>query len=248
MKMYGLIGFPLAHSFSKKYFTEKFEKEGITDTVFYNFPLTSIIEFPQLLKTNSTLKGLNVTIPYKEQVLKYVTILSEEVIQIGAANCIKIRDNELKTYNTDVIGFEKSFVKKLSAENSKALILGSGGSSKAVQYVLKKLGIDFLIVSRIMDNKEGLIEYKHISKEILNDFTVIINCTPLGMLPDESSFPDIPYSLLTSKHYLFDLVYNPGKTQFLKKGEVQGATIENGYEMLILQAEESWKIWNEDQF
>ena len=248
MKMYGLIGFPLAHSFSKKYFTEKFEKEGITDTVFYNFPLTSIIEFPQLLKTNSTLKGLNVTIPYKEQVLKYVTILSEEVIQIGAANCIKIRDNELKAYNTDVIGFEKSFVKKLSAENSKALILGSGGSSKAVQYVLKKLGIDFLIVSRIMDNKEGLIEYKHISKEILNDFTVIINCTPLGMLPDESSFPDIPYSLLTSKHYLFDLVYNPAKTQFLKKGEVQGATIENGYEMLILQAEESWKIWNEDQF
>ena len=143
MKMYGLIGFPLTHSFSKQYYTDKFEKEGITDTIFQNFPLISIDEFPQLLKANPALKGLSVTIPYKEQVLKYVNHLSEEVTEVGAANCIKTRGNELKAYNTDIIGFEKSFVKKLSPENSKALILGSGGSSKAVQYVLKKLGIDF---------------------------------------------------------------------------------------------------------
>ena len=248
MKMYGLIGFPLTHSFSKQYFTERFEKEGIADVAFQNFPLTSIEDFSQLLKTNPELKGLNVTIPYKEQVLKYVSHLSTEVKETGAANCIKIRRGELVAYNTDIIGFRDSFVKKLRSDNKKALVLGSGGSSKAVQYVLDKLGIEFLVVSRLTDNKAGLTQYKQVSKEILNEFTVIINCTPLGMSPDESSFPDIPYSLLTSKHYLFDLVYNPAKTKFLKKGEEQGATIENGYEMLILQAEESWRIWNDERF
>ncbi len=248
MKTYGLIGFPLTHSFSKQYFTEKFEKEGIADAIFNNFPLTSIEEFSELLKKNPSLIGLNVTIPYKEQVLKHVNHLSDEVKETGAANCIKIRQGELVAYNTDITGFRDSFVKKLKPGDKKALILGSGGASKAVQYVLNKLGIEFLVVSRLIDNKADLIQYKHISEEILNDFTVIINCTPMGMFPDESSFPDIPYSFLTSKHYLFDLVYNPAKTQFLKKGEEQGAIIENGYEMLILQAEESWKIWNDEGF
>ncbi len=246
MKTYGLIGFPLTHSFSKKYFTEKFEKESIADVVFHNFPLAAISEFPQLLKSNRTLQGLNVTIPYKEKVLKYINQLSEEVKETGAANCIKIGKEGLFAYNTDIVGFRDSFLKKLKPGNKKALILGSGGSSKAVQYVMDKQGIDFLVVSRAMGNKPGFIHYNQLSKEMLNDFTVIINCTPLGMSPDESSFPDIPYSGLTPNHYLFDLVYNPAKTQFLKKGEENGAVIENGYEMLTLQAEASWKIWNEE--
>lgn len=246
MKKYGLIGFPLTHSFSKKYFAEKFEKEGIADVAFHNFPLTSIDEFPQLLRSNPTLRGLNVTIPYKEQVLQYLDHLSEEVKETRAVNCIKIGKDGLVAYNTDIIGFRDSFVKKLKPGIKNALVLGSGGSSKAVQYVLDKLGIDFLVVSRTIGNKPGFIGYNQLSKEMLNDFTVIINCTPLGMYPDESTFPDIPYSYLSPKHYLFDLVYNPAKTQFLKKGEEQGALTENGYEMLKLQAEASWKIWNEE--
>ncbi len=246
MKKYGLIGFPLTHSFSKKYFAEKFEKEGIADVAFHNFPLTSIDEFPQLLRSNPTLLGLNVTIPYKEQVLQYLDHLSEEVKETRAANCIKIGKNGLVACNTDIIGFRDSFVKKLKPGIKNALVLGSGGSSKAVQYVLDKLGIDFLVVSRTIGNKPGFIGYNQLSKEMLNDFTVIINCTPLGMYPDESTFPDIPYSYLSPKHYLFDLIYNPAKTQFLKKGEEQGALTENGYEMLKLQAEASWKIWNEE--
>jgi shikimate dehydrogenase len=246
MKKYGLIGFPLTHSFSKKYFAEKFEKEGIADVSFHNFPLTSIDEFPQVLRSNPTLQGLNVTIPYKEQVLQYLDHLSEEVKETRAANCIKIGKDGLVAYNTDIIGFRDSFVKKLKPGIKNALVLGSGGSSKAVQYVLDKLGIDFLVVSRTIGNKPGFIGYNQLSKEMLNDFTVIINCTPLGMYPDESTFPDIPYSYLSPNHYLFDLVYNPAKTQFLKKGEEQGALTENGYEMLKLQAEASWKIWNEE--
>jgi shikimate dehydrogenase len=245
MKTYGLIGFPLAHSFSQKYFTEKFEREGIADVIFNNFPLVAIDELPQLLRSNPTLQGLNVTIPYKEQVLKYVDHFSEEVKETGAANCIKIKKDGIVAYNTDIIGFRDSFMKKLKPGNTKALVLGSGGSSKAVRYALDKKGIDFLVVSGMKENRDGFIKYEQVSKEILNDFTIIINCTPLGMAPNESSFPDIPYSLLSPKHYLFDLVYNPAKTQFLKKGEEQGAETENGYEMLLLQAEASWKIWNE---
>jgi shikimate dehydrogenase len=245
MKMYGLIGFPLTHSFSQKYFTEKFEREGIPDTSYGNFPLKSIPEFPELLKTYPAIRGLNVTIPYKEQVLQYVNHSSEEVKETGASNCIKIYNGELYAYNTDIIGFRESFLKKIKPHHKKALILGSGGSSKAVQYVLNKLGIDFLIVSRTNNGKERSIQYGQLSREILNEFTGIINCTPLGMSPNEESCPGIPYSFLTPEHYLFDLVYNPAKTQFLKKGEKQGATTENGYEMLVLQAEASWKIWNE---
>lgn len=246
MKVYGIIGFPLTHSFSKQYFTEKIERESITDTFFYSFPLTSIEEFPTLLRANPLLKGLSVTIPYKEQVLKFVDHISTEVAQIGASNCIKISKNGLTAYNTDIIGFEESFIKKLKPENSKALVLGTGGASKAVQYVLHQLGIDFLVVSRSENNLEGFIQYSQVKKEIMQAYKIIINCTPLGMSPNEDTCPEIPYSLLTAEHYLFDLVYKPVKTLFLKKGEDMGAVINNGFEMLIIQAEANWKIWNED--
>ena len=246
MTTYGTIGFPLTHSFSKQYFTEKIEREGIADTVYYSFPLTTIKEFPAFLNNNPSLKGLSVTIPYKEQVLKYITHLSGEVKQIGAANCIKINGNELTAYNTDIIGFEKSFVKKLQPNHKKALVLGTGGASKAVQYVLKKLGIEFFVVSRNESNAGHFIQYKQISEAIIQEHNIIINTTPLGMSPADHTCPDIPYTLLTSNNYLFDLVYKPAKTLFLQKGEKQGAIIINGFEMLIIQAEENWRIWNED--
>ena len=245
MNTYGIIGFPLTHSFSKQYFTKKFEKEGITDVSFDEFPISSINDFPGLLKTNHLLKGLSVTIPYKEQVLKYVTHLSAEVAKIGATNCIKVRHDQLTAYNTDIIGFEGSFVKNLRPGNKKALVLGSGGSSKAIQYVLKKLGIDLLVVSRIKTSDGSNIQYDQITKEMMQEYSIIINCTPLGMSPGEDSFPPIPYSLLSSGHYLFDLVYEPRQTAFLEKGEKQGAVVKNGFEMLIIQAEANWKIWNE---
>ena len=246
MKIYGTIGFPLTHSFSKQYFTEKIEREGIADASYHSFPLSSIDVLPVLLKDNPSLKGLSVTIPYKEQVLKYVTQLSKEVAQIGAANCIKIKGKELTAYNTDIIGFEESFVKKLKSGHTKALVLGTGGASKAIQFVLKKLGIGFLIVSRNEINNKNFIQYKEVTSDIIEEYKIIINCTPLGMSPDEDTCPDIPYALLTANHYLYDLVYKPAKTLFLQKGEVQGAVICNGYEMLIIQAEANWKIWNED--
>jgi len=246
MTTYGIIGYPLTHSFSRQYFTEKIEREGIADAVYHSFPLKNIEAFPALLKDNPSLKGLSVTIPYKEQVLEFVNYLSAEVKEIGAANCIKIRNGELSAYNTDIVGFERSFSKRLEPDQKKALVSGTGGSSKAVQYVLKKLGIEFLIVSRNENEAENFIQYKEITSDIIQEYKIIVNTTPLGMSPDEDSCPDIPYSLLTPDHYLFDLVYNPVKTLFLQKGEEQGATIENGYEMLIIQAEENWRIWNED--
>lgn len=245
MPLYGIIGYPLTHSFSKQYFTEKIAREEIPDSVYESYPLPSITEFPQLLKQQPSLKGLSVTIPYKEQVLKYVTALSNEVKEIGAANCIRIRENELTAFNTDIIGFERSFVKKLKHGQKKALVLGTGGASKAVQYVLKKIGIDFLIISRKESDLPGYITYDQVNENILEEYTIIINATPLGMSPREERYPEIPYSFLTADHYLYDLVYNPEKTLFLQKGEQQGATIKNGFEMLIIQAEENWRIWNE---
>lgn len=245
MKTYGIIGYPLTHSFSQKYFTEKIEREGVADAVFYTFPFTNINELPALLGNHPTLKGLAVTIPYKEKVLQYVTNLSEEVTQIGAANCIRINGNELTAFNTDIIGFEKSFIKKLQPQHKKALVLGTGGASKAVQYVLKKLGIEFLIVSRNEKAAENTIQYNRLTEAVIKEYNLIINTTPLGMSPDEITCPDIPYQLLTAHHYLYDLVYAPAKTLFLQKGEQQGAVIENGFEMLIIQAEENWRIWNE---
>ncbi|MBL7702689.1 MAG: shikimate dehydrogenase [Ferruginibacter sp.] len=246
MKTYGTIGFPLTYSFSRQYFTEKIEKEGIPDSVYYSFPLQSVDELPELLKNNPSIRGLAVTIPYKEKVLKFATHLSEEVKQVGAANCIKVRGNELTAYNTDIIGFEKSFVKNLQPFHKKALVLGTGGASKAVQYVLKKLGIGFLVVSRNVSDIDNHIQYSQVNAGILNEHTIIVNATPLGMSPAEDTCPDLPYHLLTPEHYLFDLVYKPAKTLFLQKGEQQGATIINGFEMLIIQADENWNRWDED--
>ena len=246
MTSYGIIGFPLTHSFSKQYFTEKIESEGVADAVFHTFPLTTIEDLPALLETHPTLIGLAVTIPYKEKILKYVTHLSEEVKQIGAANCIRIRGDELSAYNTDIIGFERSFTKHLKANHKKALVLGTGGSSKAVRYVLQKMKIDFLVVSRNKTEAKNAIQYPEITESLIQQYPVIINTTPLGMSPHENTCPDIPYSLLTSKNYLYDQVYAPTKTLFLQKGAEQGAAIENGFEMLIIQAEENWRIWNED--
>lgn len=247
MKTYGLIGYPLTHSFSQQYFTEKIEREGFADVAaFYTFPLASIEELSSLLTNHPSLKGLAVTIPYKEKVLQFVTHLSEEVKQIGAANCIKIEGNELTAFNTDIVGFERSFVKHLKQQHKKALVLGTGGASKAVQYVLKKLGIEFLIVSRNKNIAEGSVQYGELTEATMKEYKIIINTTPLGMSPNENTCPEIPYHLLTADHYLYDLVYAPAKTLFLQKGEEQGATIENGFEMLIIQAEENWRIWNED--
>ncbi len=246
MKTYGIIGFPLTASFSKQFFTEKIEKEGIPDAVYHSYPLSTINEFPGLLKSDSDLRGLSVTIPYKEQVLQFITHQSNEVKQIGATNCIKIRGSELTAYNTDILGFEKSFIKNLKPTHTKALVLGSGGASKAVQFVLRKLGIGFFVVSRNIKNQKEFMQYADVTNSILEEHLIIINTTPLGMTPSENTCPDIPYNLLTEKHYLFDLVYKPAKTLFLQKGEERGCLITNGYEMLIIQAEANWKIWNED--
>ena len=244
MNLYGLIGYPLGHSFSKQYFTEKFARENLTDCFFEAFSIESIDQFPALLQENNNLKGLSVTIPYKESVLNFVTELSDEVKYIGATNSIKIAGKKLIAYNTDIIGFQNSFTKLLQPHHKKALILGTGGASKAVQYVLKKLGIQFLIVSRATETKKTQITYSDIDAKIMNDYAIIINASPAGTSPNENVCPNIPYHFLNNDHYLYDLVYKPEKTLFLKRGEEKGAIIKNGFEMLTLQAEASWKIWN----
>jgi shikimate dehydrogenase len=243
MKLFGLIGYPLGHSFSKQYFTEKFEREGIADCAFEAFPIESVNEFPVLLKNNPALKGLSVTIPYKEQVLQFVDELSAEVKAIGAANSIKIHNGKLTAYNTDIVGFEKSFVKLLQPHHTKALVLGTGGASKAVQYVLRNLSVDFLIVTRNKQNSNQ-ITYSEIDEAIMKEYPVIINCSPVGMYPDDNIAPAIPYQFISASHYLYDLVYKPAETLFLKNGKERGAAVQNGYEMLLIQAEESWRIWN----
>lgn len=246
MKLYGLIGYPLGHSFSKQYFSEKFAKEGLNDCSFEAFPIPSIDLFPALLRENPELKGLSVTIPYKEQVLKFVTEISEEVKYIGATNSIKINGNKLTAYNTDIVGFEQSFSKLLQPHHKKALVLGTGGAAKAVQYVLSKLSIEFLVVSRAENLQTGYINYKMIDEKIMKEYSIIINCSPVGMSPNENACPNIPYHSINAQHYLYDLVYKPSKTLFLQKGEENGALVQNGYEMLLIQAEASWKIWNDE--
>jgi shikimate dehydrogenase len=242
MPLYGLIGYPLSHSFSKKYFTEKFEREGLDNYRYENFPITSIDELKNVFIDNPDLNGLNVTIPYKEQVLSFLHELSEPVKQVGACNCIKIISGKLHGFNTDVIGFEETLDAKLLPNHKKALVLGSGGASKAIQFVLKKKGIEFLVISR---SKNPLfVPYEKVTAELIEQYPLIINTTPLGMQPHVNAYPSIPYFALTTQHYLYDLIYNPAKTIFLKKGEEKGAVIQNGADMLVIQAEESWKIWH----
>lgn len=241
MKKFGLIGFPLSHSFSKKYFSEKFINENIQGVEYGSYPLEDISALAALLKSEPMLVGLNVTIPYKEKVIPFLDELSDEVMEIGACNCISIKDSKLKGYNTDVIGFEKSLLKKLMPHHQQALVLGTGGAAKAVYFILRKHHIPFLKVSRT--NGENQIKYESLSKEIIESHQLIVNTTPLGMFPDMNTFPPIPYEYLGSQHYLFDLVYNPEKTIFLSRGEERGAAIENGADMLVDQAEASWDIW-----
>lgn len=244
MKRFGLIGKTLKHSFSKGFFEKKFSQLGITDCSYENFELQSIEEFPDLIANNAELKGLNVTIPYKEDVIQFLNSKNEIVESIGACNCIKIVDGELHGFNTDAIAFKNSLHKYLKPNHKCALVLGTGGASKAVQYALKELNIDFLIVSRRKDKNQ--LGYEDVSRDIIKGHQVIINTTPLGMYPNVDQDPPIPYLALTPDHLLFDLIYNPAKTKFLQHGEEKGAQTVNGYEMLVAQAEESWKIWNSD--
>lgn len=247
MRTFGLIGYPLSHSFSKKFFGEKFLKEGITDCSYENFSLPSIQNFDQLI-AEIPFEGLNVTIPYKQLVIPYLDFINEIVAKTGACNCISFKKGKLTGYNTDTIGFEQSLKKHLLPQHTKALILGTGGAAKAIIYVMEKLQIDYISVTRKVGNtKNNLITYEAITDDLIKSHTLIINTTPLGMYPEVNTAPPINYNLLTNSHYLFDLVYNPEMTLFLKKGKYRGAIIQNGFEMLIIQALESWKIWNNDE-
>ena len=247
IKQLGLIGFPLSHSFSKKYFGQKFEKKNILTWQYDLFPLENIQELPALFESRNNLVGINVTIPYKEQIIPYLDELDTAASEIGAVNTVKIVDGKRIGYNTDVYGFEKSLCDfmKASANTAvkNALVLGTGGAAKAVVYVLKKLGIKAQMVSR--SKKNEVLSYSDLSTTTLNDFQLIINTTPLGMSPNIDAAPNIPYSQLTSAHLCYDLVYNPKKTVFLALGEKKGCPIKNGLEMLQLQAEKAWEIWNE---
>ncbi|SHE68231.1 shikimate dehydrogenase [Mariniphaga anaerophila] len=246
MKKYGLVGFPLTHSFSKRFFTEKFEQENI-ESSYENFEIENISKFPDIIQNNPELIGLNVTIPYKQQVIPFLDELDEAAEKVGAVNTIRISRSEgkthLKGFNTDTWGFETSLKPFLKSRHKKALILGTGGASKAIKYVLNKLGIDF-ISATIEELKEKEIRYDEIDKAVMSERLLIINATPLGTYPKVETFPAIPYEYITEQHLLFDLVYNPEMTQFLQKGKEHGAAVKNGYEMLLQQALKSYGIWN----
>ncbi len=236
----GLIGYPLSHSFSPGYFAEKFKNLGITGSEYKAYSIDDVSKIKTVFESGVT--GLNVTIPYKEQVIPYLDSLSEEAKEIGAVNTIKIVDGKKIGHNTDVYGFQESLLGQLGdTKVEKALILGSGGAAKAVGFVLGRLGIDYQIVSRSKSN----LSYADLDSEIIKDHKLIINTTPLGMYPNIDSCPNIPYGALSEKHFLYDLVYNPEKTLFLINGESEGCSIKNGNDMLILQAEKSWEIWNQ---
>ncbi len=243
MNRFGLFGFPLGHSFSKQFFNNKFKTENLNDCFFELFPLTDISNFPKLISEHSDLKGLAVTIPYKESVTNFLTSIDDVASEIGAVNCIKIASGITTGYNTDVIGFENSIKPILKPHHKKALILGTGGGSKAIQFVFKKLGIEYLVVSRT--GKHPFIQYQQIDELICTEYSIIVNTTPLGMSPQIDNFPEIPYQFLNENHLLFDLIYNPDETLFLQKGKAAGAQTKNGYEMLLLQAEANWEIWNQ---
>lgn len=243
MRRFGLIGYPLSHSFSQKYFTEKFRTAHIHDCVYDNFPLQNIDELRKVLDKHPDLTGLNVTIPYKEKVIPYLHHQDDVVKKIGACNCIKIVNGELHGYNTDVTGFEDSLRPLLETHHGKALVLGTGGAAKAVHFVMEKLGIIYLEVSRNPSTARQ-ISYEQVTPLLLQDHKLIINTSPLGMYPNVDECPPIAYEALTPLHYLFDLVYNPPTTLFLQKGEEHGSVTKNGADMLVIQAEKSWEIWN----
>lgn len=244
--MYGLIGEKISHSFSADFFNKKFDKEGINEKYFL-FPLSTIEDFPSLIETHPDLKGLNVTIPYKQTVIPYLDSLSDEAIEIGAVNVIKFIKNKdgryLKGYNSDAIGFRESLLPLLKEDMDKALVLGTGGASKAVEYILKNLGLKVTLVSRTPG--ENQIGYEDINEEVMNENKLIVNTTPVGMFPNIENSPSIPYNLLSTNHLCYDLVYNPLETEFLKRAKENGASVKNGLEMLHLQALAAWDIWND---
>lgn len=242
MRQFGLTGFPLGHSFSKRYFTDKFGKEGLACR-YDNFEIESIDLLPKVLTDNPNLEGLNVTIPYKEQVIPYLDSISAEAAEIGAVNCIKITDGKLRGYNTDALGAGQTIDTLTKTKPVKALVLGTGGASKAVRYALRVRDIPFITVSR--RRSDSTIAYEDLTDDIMASHLLIINTTPLGMFPKTDAAPDIPYDALSKRHMLFDLVYNPAETLFLKRGAEHGAHTVCGGDMLVAQAEKSWEIWNE---
>ena len=258
MKKYGIIGFPLVHSFSLGDFTEKFRKEGLEDCEYQTFPIQNISDFPDIIKNNPDLCGLNVTHPHKIGVIYYLDKLDEAAKEIDAVNCIKVVNNHpvesffsgelsstqvrLEGYNTDAYGFEKSLKPLLKRHHQKALILGDGGASRAVAYVLRKLDIEYLIVSRRARSKQ--VSYTELTAEIMAEHLLVVNTTPLGTYPAIEACPEIPYEHFSSQHLAYDLVYNPAETEFLKRAKAKGAQTKNGLEMLHIQAEKAWEIWN----
>lgn len=242
-ELYGIIGRPLGHSFSRRFFTDKFAAEG-TDAEYVNFELPSIDLFPTVIKDNPRLRGLNVTLPYKTAVIPYLHEISDAAREIGAVNVIRVRDGRLKGFNSDVIGFTGSIRPLLKPVHTRALILGTGGASRAVRTALTRLGIQWTYVSRTP--QPGMLTYRQLTPEVMDSCKVIVNCSPVGMFPHVDECPDIPYGLLTPDHLLFDLVYNPDRTLFMQRGEEHGATVKNGLEMLRLQAIASWEFWNSE--
>jgi shikimate dehydrogenase len=247
MRKFGLIGYPLGHSFSKKYFTEKFQKEQISDCIYDNYPLSDISFFPEMIRKEPDLYGLNVTIPYKSEILGYLNVIDDEAAEIGAVNVLKIKrtggEIVICGFNSDVTGFRDSLLPFINSSIKNAVVLGTGGSSRAVCYVLNKLGMKVTLVSR--NKKTGISEYSDLNSELIDNTDLIVNTTPLGMYPNIESVPAINYELLSKKHILFDLVYNPELTSFLREGKKHGCTIVSGLKMLHSQAELSWKIWND---
>lgn len=242
-KSFGLLGRNISYSFSKGYFTEKFKNENFVGCTYENFDIPEITSFPEIIKNNPNLKGLNVTIPYKEAVIPYLDKLSKKASIIGAVNTIKItKKGKLKGYNTDYFGFKKALKPLLKKRHKKALILGTGGASKGVAYALDELGIEYTFVSR--EAKENAISYDQIKAETFDNFQIVINSSPVGTSPNIDAFPQIPYEFFTKKHIAFDLIYNPEETIFLKKAKENGAKTKNGMEMLAFQAEKAWEIWN----
>ena len=248
MDKYGLIGFPLGHSFSVSFFNEKFTNENI-NARYINFEIPQIDELPEILASNPELKGLNVTIPYKQKVISYLDDISPEAKSIVAVNVIRIthkgKNPILKGFNSDVIGFTRSIEPMLEKFHKKALILGTGGASKAIEYGLNTLGLETLFVSRT--KRDGCITYDEVTSELVKEYNVIVNCTPVGMYPKADSCPDLPYEAMGSHNILYDLIYNPDETLFMKKGAEHGATTKNGLEMLLLQAFASWDFWNGEE-
>jgi shikimate dehydrogenase len=247
MRKFGLIGYPLGHSFSKKFFNEKFERESINDCIYENYPLAKIEDLQILINSEKDLEGLNVTIPYKSQVIRYLDKISDDASEIGAVNVLKIKrpgnNPNISGFNSDINGIRDSLLLLLRPDISKSLVLGTGGSSKAVCYLLNKLSVEYTLISR--SAKPGCLTYQDLDREMIQSHRLIINTTPLGMYPDTEGRPEINYDFIGKDHILFDLVYNPMLTTFLRLGKERGAVVLNGLKMLYRQAERSWEIWND---